>query len=267
MADLATIDASSMDKWVARFKNELGVAESRLVRYELRLCLRDVIRWTGPTSLARGRENVKRDYRRSSEPVNTNAIRIGLARRVKGHQSVDVGGYQIASQDYFSFNMDRANQLIQKRDMTGFNALLQNIGGPLSKWKAVPFSTDLFKSADRGPRGGVKAQRKFIFELAAWRRDLARVQSNVGRRKAGWLPGYLQSGGKSDAIPNWVMKHYSGARGGFDFREHTVTATNRSLGVGKTVALARRAVNARLNAIRKDFHIFLKGIKDISTIQ
>jgi hypothetical protein len=191
--------------------------------------------------------------------VDDEVIRGTLARRYLGKNAphaVDVGGYQIAGEDVFKFQMDRANQLIQKKDYQGFNALLQGLGGRLSKWTAVPFTRDLFSRAPRTAAGGIKTTRKFIFQSAQWRKQLNEVMARVGLRKAAWLPAFLGAGGKN--VAGWIMRH-STRRGTFiqspsDTEHHYVVATNYARGVGRTKPLIQRALASRESAMRREFH-------------
>lgn len=266
MADSVTIDTTSLNRWIMRFHDDLGVSVNKLLRYEMRLCLRDCISWTGPKSLADGREKVRKDFSRSSKPLNSNALTGAITRTARHHKEVLSS---MEEEMLFTFYLLRANDMIRNRDYAGMNAMLQKMGKGLSKYHVAPFSPALFTAAPRGPNGGVKSQKVFVFDSAQWKRQLAEVQSHVGRLKAGWLPAYHANGG--GAVASWIERHANGARGSYtppDMKSDRqfAIATNFALGVGRSRAVVQRALKAREGAARKDFFMFFNGRKDISQI-
>ena len=117
MSAAVTVDPASLNSWILKFHDELGVAVDKTARYEMRLCLADCIRWSPPKSLSLGREKVARDFKRSSEPLDDSVIRGNLARSAKrGSLAMpDIPSFTLDSDaDVFAFQMDRANFLIQK---------------------------------------------------------------------------------------------------------------------------------------------------------
>lgn len=236
-ADLRTIN-----NWVVRYVEELGVNVYDMMRYEMRLCLRDCIKWSTPATYAKGREGVRRDYSRASKPIQT----LDFSRAGKRTQ-------------------ERIEEVIANRDGAAANAILKDMG---SKQTVVPFSPSLFRDAQRGANGKIKSTGRLVFEQAAWRADLAKTQKHVGRRKAGWLPGFYDNGGST--VANWINQHLSGARGSVQHDKSilgpNVTATNFAVGIRNTLPTVRRAVSARARAIAKDFRYFQRGKKNVEDI-
>ena len=266
MTDLVSLDTPALSKWAYRYEKAFGVGVKQTFRRQLRLLLRDVIDWTPPDTYAKGRERVRADFSRASRPVDDDVIRGTLARRYRGKnapQSFDVGGFQIAGEDVFKFQMQRANDLIQRKDYAGFNALLKGLGGKLASWTAIPFSRETFTRAPRTAAGGIKTQRRFVLDSRQWKRQLDEVIKRVGLRKAAWLPSYLAVGGTG--IPNWISR-LSVRRGDFSESQAESTnvfviASNSAAGVARTRPLIRRALTAREGAMRKEHRQIASLIK------
>jgi hypothetical protein len=271
MGDSVTVDAKDLEHWIWVFQREFNVDVFMFVKRQMRLMLRDFIRWSPPESLSLAREKITRDFRRSSEVLGSEQISKGLSRlnsknlRFGIEQRADMVT-AASDEQVFTFQMARANELIQRKDYQGLNALLRNLKGKLSKWYALPFSTGLFYGATRGARGGVRQQKRFVMEKAQWKSQLSKICKHAGRLKAGWLPAYYSVGGKT--VAKWIDDHRTGARGDVQLPDvnadaKVCVAVNCALGVGKTRAIVGRAIEARGNATRREFFLFYYGKKDI----
>jgi hypothetical protein len=263
MAFTATMDELSFMSWHDRFIDELNYTSNQFLMEEMRGCLKKCIDWTPPSSLAKGRVKPAADFTRASEPASAG----GLGQRVRSRVSqgrlsgFDISAIEAGGESTFVFQMARLNRMIEKRDYTGFNTILKNMHGNISRWEAVPFSESLFANASRTGAGGIKTQRKFVFEITAWRRQLAKVLSHVGRRKAGWLPAFYTVGGKD--APDWINKHAIGARGDFQVDRSksviTMIATNYALGVQRSKEIVTRAMQSQLNGLHSRFYSILNN--------
>lgn len=281
-AEFVTLDDASLNRWIMKFTDELNVSIETVCRYAMRLALRDIIRESPPHSLASGRASLIPDFRRASRPMTLSMFAWSKARTIS--RLAQVADFEDAmlptvvkkeittkrgTKKVSRTIMSRISVATQKSDVAAINAILSNMQGKLRAWRVVPFSDSLFRNVPRDGKGRAINQHKFVLDYQSWKRKLAQAQGNVGRCKAGWLPSYYGVGGKQ--APDWVARHAVGARGNpiaikREGGRFMIEAENHAYGIGRTAWFINHVFKLRAEAMRKDFHLYKDGTKDVSQI-
>jgi hypothetical protein len=123
-----------------------------------------------------------------------------------------------------------------------------------------------------GMRGKQKVRvwQKILAKKATVNKLIKRIQSHLGRQKAGWLPAWRKCGAPGAVVPQWITRHEQGVRGRAELRmtgeEFSVTFYNSAVGIVKSQKLVASALKIRVTAMVKDIGLYVRGIKRKWTI-
>lgn len=218
-----------------RFVVELNADGAQLLKEEMRLLLRDILRFTPPNSLAQGRAAVERDLRRVARPLEPGKIQ-----------------------------MPRLAEAVQKKDLPAINAIVARLGGGWGG-RTIIAGLDAIRATHERARnryGRIGRDLRNLALFSDWRSYLRTVQSRVGYTRSGWLPAARAVGLPQ---PSWVTRHAGYSSGSYDPPtpdDLTVTAINRSV---KIPNYEQRhvypAVAARAKSIASELRRLLAGGK------
>lgn len=225
----ADVDSSKFERKMARYIEELGMNASEVVSDQSRLLLKAAIKLTPPNSNSQGRKAVYSDIARSMSPLYPENFRGPHAARIR--------------------------EMLEKKDLVGFQAFLMNQKNKWKSWRIETFSPDLHRKAQNSRGRVTKSQKIFVAENRQWEKYVKTQQSHVGREKCGWWPAYKRLGG---TLPSWITRHTEGVRGNFNDAQlnnksfPSFTIRNFSHGIGGSVRLIRDAIRIRGEAMEKD---------------
>lgn len=225
----AEVDYSKLERKLARYIGELGMNAIDVVKDQSRLLLKAVIKITPPNSNSQGRKAVFSDIAKSMTPIYPENFRGPHAAHIR--------------------------EILEKKDMVGFQAFLLNQKNKWRNWRIEKFSPELHRKAQNGQGKVTKSQHVFVAETREWEKYVKKQQSHVGREKCGWWPAYRSLGG---TLPNWITRHTEGARGSFNDSQlnsksfPSFTMRNFSHGIGGASRLIREAIRIRGEAMEKD---------------
>lgn len=185
-----------------RFITELNADGVQLLKEEMRLLLRDVVRFTPPKTYAQGRKAIEGDLRRVARPLDPAKIQ-----------------------------MPALQKAIARRDVAAIEAITKNLGGG---WRGRTLLRSLaaIKEAHlrlRNRYGRVRGDGRQMAFFNDWRKYLRTVQDRSGWTRAGW---WRAADGVGLSLPSWVNKHRAYAPGGFlapGDKNLSITAINRSV--------------------------------------
>lgn len=162
-----------------QFVGKLNADAQTLLKEEMRLVLRDIVRFTPPKTLAQGRKAVAGDVTRAISPLDQTSF--GRAKEE---------------------TRTRMRAMIAKRDNVGLQAAINAMGG--RRWIVKAFSPSDHTSK-RNRYGRVRrSQFTLTTDESKLKRYLASVQRRVGLAKAGWNAAASAVGLR---LPSWVRKH------------------------------------------------------------
>lgn len=219
-----------------RFVTELNADAQLLLKEEMRLLLRDIVRFTPPKSLAQGRKAIEGDLRRNAKPLDPQKI-----------------------------DMPRLAAVVKKRDIPAILAITKNMRGGAWGGRTMLAGVDQIRAAhlrNRTAYGRVRGDRRNMAFLSDWRKYTKEVQDRVGWTKAGW---WRAAYGVGLPLPSWVNKHKAYAPSGYippSKGALSITATNRSV---KIPNYEERhvfpAIQARAKSLASELRRLLAGGK------
>jgi len=169
-----------------QFVNRLGADAQLLLKEEMRLILREVMRFTPPKTFAQGRAAVAKDLAKNAAPLDPSKVR-----------------------------WPRMSEVVKKRNLAAIQKIADN------QKKGFWASRKLLKSTseiadqhkrNRTSRGRVSSDRRNMALLSVWRKYTREVQSRVGWAKAGWSAA---AAGVGLPIPGWVQRLAGAAAGSY----------------------------------------------------
>ena len=272
MHPTATVDATRFNDQIARVHSALiGAGKmgdaATVVEDETRRFLKQVMRFTPPKSLAQGRKAVARDIRRAMTPVDPEFFtNPELKHRIRAILSQGYDTVTTTRTNFGSIKPSERQKAARTSAFVALSGLIGNANG-WKKWKVRHFDRSLHTKA-RDNRGRVnRTKRVFVMEAGAHKKYVREVQSRVGLMKSGWAPA-LRSVGGAGEIPSWVARHTRNP--GFVVNNlgnssPSVTVGNVAKGVGQIQHFVRGALNARVNAMRRNIRLILSDYsKDVA---
>ncbi len=236
MADGATISISTQlwQKKIAEYAARTGVAMTEALNEEFPLMLRKVMDFTPPFK-AKGKPGA------SDLSVGRAAVAFDIYKTMRPF-------------DPSNIKSKRLRQIVERRDIAGFNALAANSRNPLLQGAtAVHFSpNEHLRQRDRRGRVTGRSRNRVVLgsDVALLKKYVEKVQSKVGYAKSGWLKALQTVGGDA---PAYVKRQ--GTNGGdvVDDRQHpdgpSITAINRTPWAVRKDEGERILADARLSRI------------------
>jgi hypothetical protein len=219
------------------FVHELNADALLLLKEEMRLLLRDIIRFTPPKNLKQGRSAVEADIQKA----------VGLL-----------------DQDSFARAREEVRlpmrELIRRKDNETLQQAMRDMDG--RNWIVKPFNKQ--DHISRRNRYGRVRQKSFIMttDRIAYRKYVREVQRRVGLAKAGWLRAAEGVGLK---LPSWVKRHAGYAKGGYTEptpNRMEIVARNGSIKIPNyQQRIVQVALNARRMSIEKEIKRLASGGK------
>jgi hypothetical protein len=219
-----------------QFVNRLGADAQLLLKEEMRLLLREVVRFTPPKTSKQGRNAVGSDLAKNAAPLDPATIK-----------------------------WPRLAELARKRDIAGIEALTKNITQGFWARRKMLNSTSQIADEHRRNRtryGRIRTDKRNMAMLAVWNRYTREVQSRVGFAKAGWVTAAKAVG---LPMPSWVTRLAGAAGGGYvapTINRLVIEAINRSTKIPnyeQNVVFA--AVRSRAMSIESELKRILGGGK------
>ena len=232
-----SIESERFTNAMTVFGERLGIAAQKIVRYEAKALLGEVIKWTPPfktdtttgTPRMIGRTAVERDIRRAIYPL-----------------------------DESEWKSESIKKAITGKDTKALEAILKNFMR-LPTVQIVPFAPTWHRSAQNN-RGHVrKNQGVFTFDKDGVRKYTKRIQSHVGMAKGSWAAAYAAVGGKPQ---KWTVAARNKAAGSISIMvdrmasptNPTFEVTSTAHGVVDNTRLIRQikhAMNVRVGAMQQ----------------
>jgi len=229
-----------------RFVFQMGADADKLLREEMRLFLRDIIRLTPPTKSPRTDE-------------------VKYSARQRGNSAIESDLQRLATPlDWKETKNPKLAEAIYRRDLNTMQAIMRNI--PSMRTKTILSSEDAIRQSHlkyRNRYGRIlKKNLNQVAFLNDWRRYVGSLKKRVGYAQAGWLKAAEQVG---LPLPSWVRRHAGYARGGFEAptpQKAIIVARNGSV---KVPNYQQRHVNyalaQRVRSIEREAQRLLRGGK------
>ena len=231
-----TFDLASYRHSMNTLVKELNADAVLLLKEEMRLLLRDIIRFTPPLKgHAQGRNAVTGDLNRNARPLDPQKI-----------------------------EMPRLAQVIRERKAPAIMAITKNLKGGWGGRRMLATQSEIaFRHVrNRNNYGRVRRDQGNMAFLSDWKSYLKNVQSRVGYTRAGWLTAAMAVGLK---LPSWVTKHCGYAHGGYvapTERSLEIVSTNRSIKIPNYYERhVYPAVRARVKSLASETARLLRGGK------
>ena len=219
-----------------QFVNRLGADAQLLLKEEMRLLLREVVRFTPPKTFAQGRAAVGKDLVKNATPL-----------------------------DHSKIKWPRLAELVRKRDLDGIQKLTDSVKKGFWQGRKLLTSTSQIADEHRRNRnryGRVRSDRRNMAVLAIWNRCTRDVQSRVGFAKAGWVTAARAVG---LSMPGWVTRLSGAAGGGYvapNQNRLVIEAINRSTKIPNyEQRVVSSAVRSRAMSIESELKRLLAGGK------
>lgn len=186
-----------------QFVSKLNADGQLLLKEEMRLILREIMRFTPPKTYAQGRAAVAKDLAKNAAPLDPAKIR-----------------------------WPRMAEVVKKRKLRAIQAISDNQKqGFWASRKLLVSTTELAEQhkRNRTSRGRVNSDRRNMALLSVWRKYTRDVQSRVGFAKAGWGAA---AAGVGFVMPSWVQKLAGAAAGSYSAptpNRLVIEARNRSV--------------------------------------
>ncbi len=195
------IDLARYRLELTRFIDEFHADERELLKEEMRLLLRDIIRLTPPKSLAQGRNAVRGDLQRNAKPL-----------------------------DWKNIEIPRLAEAVHAKNIPVILAITKNLKG---KWggRQLLQGVQAIAAAHQRNRtryGRVRSDRRNMAFADDWNKYTKQVQTRVGFTRAGW---WRAAQGVGFPLPSWVAKHIGKASSGYQPPrpgDMSITAINRA---------------------------------------
>lgn len=218
------------------FVRVLGADAEKLLREEMRLFLREIIRFTPPKTNAQGRKAVEGDIQKAIGLLDQNSF--GRAR-----EEVRLP----------------MRELIRRRDNETLQEAMREMDGRY--WIVKTF--DKNDHISRRNRYGRVRRKSFVMttDRTAYNRYVREVKGRVGYAKSGWLKAAEAVG---LPLPSWVRRHAGYAKGGFEAptaNKLEIVARNGSVRIPNYERTVSSALNSRRMSVEKEFARLLRGGK------
>jgi hypothetical protein len=219
-----------------QFVNRLGADAQLLLKEEMRLLLREVVRFTPPKTYKQGRNAVGSDLAKNAAPLDPDKI-----------------------------EWPALAKLVRKRDLAGIQALTNNVSkGFWARRKLLTSESQIAAEHKRNRTryGRIRTDKRNMAMLAVWNRYTRDVQSRVGFAKAGWVTAAKAVG---LPMPSWVTRLAGAAGGGYvapTINRPVIEAINRSTKIPNYEQnVVHAAVRSRAMSIESELKRILGGGK------
>lgn len=242
---------------MARYVDELHMCGPVVVKQQAGLLARSLINLTPPKSAPKTKERI-----RSSVGGKFAILRSENPREFVQDQAGrgDVSWYAFQPKGIFGVARDKDCRQMSDEELYQLNLVTKvNKQGRLVAGKRGKQTVYIWK--------------RFLTNPGAVSRLVKRIQEHVGRLKAGWVVGWRAGGapaGGMNAVPGWVLKHETGARGyvvdglgianapEFTMANYAVGASEEKLG-----PIVSSAMRVRAKAMTADVLLYVKGVKKV----
>ncbi len=162
-------------KMLAEFAKKTGVALPQVVRLEMRLLLKEVIKWTPPFKNASTEGE-------SDRAIGKNAVQRDISMAIA--PLVETG-----------WKSKSIREIIRAKDSGKMNDIFDKMKG--RKRRVTAFEPSLHKLARNKRTGRVTSfKRQFTFEESPRKKYIKQMQKHVGAAKGSWAAAYAKVGGK-----------------------------------------------------------------------
>ena len=247
---------------MARYVDDLGMAAPVVVWQQAGLLARTLIQLTPPRDPEKARDKVERDI---------NGVFGQMTESFKNHGSNDDSpkhGYG----DVYWYHWDDQSLTGKKKLNDSTGADVESLRLLYYKMKSRPTTGNIQYVGTRGKQG-VYIKEQFLVNPTTQHQLIRHLRENVGRLKAGWLPGWKAAGspaGSAGAVPVFVTRHDTGARGyvvdglgikgcpAFTMANYAAGARASTLG-----RIMVSALNLRAKAMMADILLYVRGVKKV----
>lgn len=233
-------DTAKLQNAINAFVYELKADSRLLLKEEMRLLLRDVMKFSPPQAykpmsdgqkLKKARADVSNDIFRSAVPLDASKI-----------------------------TNPRISKLIRKKDIDGLNALARRMKrGPIAgRVFVTPEALRGLHKKDRNAFGRVKYDRKRMTWGAGFRAYVKTIQARIGYLQSGW-----GRAARAVGLPmkNWVARHGQ-SDGGYvapQINNLRIEATNRSSKYPGYQRIVDFAIAARARSLAAELKAIVAG--------
>jgi hypothetical protein len=207
-----------------------------LLKEEMRLLLRDIVKFTPPLKgHAQGRNAVVGDLNKNARPLDPAKI-----------------------------EMPRLAQVVRDRNAPAIVAITKNLKGGWGGRRVLSTQAEIAAKhvRNRNNYGRVRRDQGNMAHLSDWLGYLKTVQSRVGYHRAGWLTAANAVGLR---LPAWVSKHRRYAKGGYvppSANSLTIISSNRSIKIPNYFERhVYPAVRSRVRSIESELRRLIAGGK------
>jgi hypothetical protein len=283
MVELTNIDFSAWNRNGAKFVAVLGVQAEKVVKFESAQLLNTLIRVTPPRDINKTKARIAKRIK---------AV-FGIGSGLKLSKGSFFGNYlRGEAQGYVKDASSTSFEPNSASGMTWFAATPFKLYGltpesnhwndSVSEMEKYSLTADLptretyeFEKSMR-PRQKVRIIKQRMADPDKVMDLIKKLQANVGRMKAGWLPAWDSIGAAIGRnIPQYVARHRSGARGYVVNNLHqpgnpNITIANNATAVakmnekGSEAYYFQKAVNLRARAMATNFSMIMTGKKLLS---
>ena len=262
-----TLDTQKFNAMLGEIEGATGKAMAQIVAEESTKFVETCFNITPPGLGDKGRITGENKIR-----ADADRLFVSLDDTMDAAKSFEVQNAQLLwfNKDGKGFGVEKANYRPQ-----GTSADAEKVMDANSSWKhgRARIRTHKPHTIKFGRGQEMRVSQKFAFPKQAVDDLVTRKQAHVGRLKAGWLPSLLPLMASPlskykirRAIPEWVKRHASGARGRFENNLQTpdhpsVTVTNYGAGIERAEPIIQGAFTIRLKAMAANVALYIKGIK------
>lgn len=225
---------------------ELKADSVKLLEEEMRLLLRDILRFTPPTKTPKADETQLNARQRGTTAVENDLYR--NARPLIPEQ----------------IEIPRLSEAVARRDVTAIRAIVKNLKGKWGDRTLLVGTAELAQAhlRNRNRWGRVKGDKRNMAFARDWQKYARTIKQRVGWHKAGWLRAARALG---MPLPRWIARHESYAPGGYyapSTSNLVIQSSTRAVKIPDYEARhVTPAVKARMKSLVSEVSRLVKGGK------
>lgn len=252
----AELDYTEFQRGLSAMVQRAGIQFKRVIKKESGELLKTLVRLSYPENRTKTNKNIEQRVRSVFKKNES----------VPKSKHPNNGGIK-----WYAANSEHIYGIAPQKDLRG--AGFDEVYATYKQIRGKPVGAGRESTMRRNTKQTAVVINRFIVKRGQIREVIRRVQSHVGRMKAGWLPavrdGVVKISGEYSP-PGFVVRHYSGARGKYqvDFSDESNLFgefTNFAKGIGKHLRnnFINRALQIRGRAMAKNAELYFKGKKFI----